>query len=56
MVTALTFSVCSRISSQPNWTLLAEVASGLKNFHRLGDANWRAEDSAIVADDAKVAS
>jgi len=32
------------------WTTLIDGASGLDNFNRIGDANWRAEDGAIVAD------
>ena len=32
------------------WTTLIDGMTGLENFNRLGDANWRAEDGAIVAD------
>jgi hypothetical protein len=32
------------------WTTLIDGANGLENFNRVGDANWRAEDGAIVAD------
>ena len=32
------------------WTTLVDGARGLDNFNRVGDANWRAEDGAIVAD------
>ena len=32
------------------WSTLIEGSSGLDNFDRVGDANWRAEDGAIVAD------
>lgn len=39
-----------------SWTTLVDGASGLENFDRVGDANWRAEDDAIVADKATVAS
>ena len=53
---ALTFSGCSSMPGQTKWTALVDGASGLENFDRLGDANWRAEDGAIVADKAKVAS
>ena len=53
---ALTFSGCSSMPGQTTWTALVDGASGLENFDRLGDANWRAEDGAIVADKAKVAS
>ena len=32
------------------WSTLIEGSSGLDNFNRIGDANWRAEDGTIVAD------
>ncbi|MEA3194481.1 MAG: hypothetical protein QOD26_2814 [Betaproteobacteria bacterium] len=35
------------------WTTLVDGDKGLENFNRLGDANWRAEGGAIVADKAK---
>ena len=31
------------------WTTLINGEEGLDNWHRVGDANWRAEDGAIVA-------
>ena len=56
LAVALTLAGCSSMSGQTKWTTLIDGASGLENFDRLGDANWRAEDGAIVADKAKVAS
>jgi len=38
------------------WTTLVDGAKGMENFTAIGDANWRAEDGAIVADKAKVTS
>jgi hypothetical protein len=35
------------------WETLIEGGKGLENFDRVGDANWRAEGDAIVADRAK---
>lgn len=35
------------------WTALVDGGSGLGNFNRVGDANWRGEDGAIVADKGK---
>jgi hypothetical protein len=35
------------------WETLIDGASGLDNFTRMGDANWRAEGGAIVADKGK---
>jgi hypothetical protein len=32
------------------WVNLIDGNSGLDNFNRIGEANWRAEDGAIVAD------
>jgi hypothetical protein len=56
IVAALALSACSGMPGATKWTTLIDGASGLENFDRLGDANWRAEDGAIVADNAKVAS
>ena len=56
IVAALTFSGCSSLPGQTKWTTLVDGASGLENFDRVGDANWRAEDGAIVADKAKAGS
>ena len=33
-----------------DWITLIDGEQGLNNFNRIGDANWRAEDGAIVAD------
>lgn len=56
LAVALTLAGCSSMPGPMKWTTLVDGASGLENFDRLGDANWRAEDGAIVADKAKVAS
>jgi Domain of Unknown Function (DUF1080) len=56
IVAAVAFSGCSSMTASTQWTTLVDGASGLENFDRVGDANWRAEDGAIVADKAKVAS
>ena len=56
LVAALALTGCSNMPGQTKWTSLIDGASGLENFDRMGDANWRAEDGAIVADKAKVAS
>ena len=36
--------------SDAGWATLIDGATGLDNWNRVGDANWRAEDGAIVAD------
>ena len=48
---ALLLAACS---SMPGfgWTTLIDGEKGLENFQRVGDANWRAEGGAIVADKA----
>jgi hypothetical protein len=50
------FLGCSHMPGQAGWTTLIDGGSGLENFDRVGDANWRSEDGAIVADKAKAAS
>jgi hypothetical protein len=35
------------------WQTLLDGDRGLENFDRVGDANWRAEDGAVVADRGK---
>ena len=55
-IAALALVSCSSMPGQASWTTLVDGANGLDNFDRVGDANWRAEDGAIVADKAKVAS
>jgi hypothetical protein len=39
--------------SDSGWTTLVDGSAGLDNFNRVGDANWRAEGGAIVADKGK---
>jgi Domain of Unknown Function (DUF1080) len=39
--------------SDAGWTTLIDGTKGLENWNRVGDANWRAEDGAIVADKGK---
>jgi len=39
--------------SATGWTSLIDGEKGLENFDRVGDANWRGEDGAIVADKGK---
>jgi hypothetical protein len=50
---------CEQMPSMPSWvpgsgwTTLIDGEKGLENFDRVGDANWRAEGGAIVADKGK---
>jgi hypothetical protein len=56
LVIALTVLGCASTSSMQSdagWVTLIDGAKGLENWNRIGDANWRAEDGAIVADKGK---
>ena len=44
---------CATMSSDAGWVTLIDGDKGLENFNRIGDANWRAEGGAIVADKGK---
>ena len=53
---ALLLSACSSMPAwMPGggWTTLIDGEKGMDNFSPVGDANWRAEDGAIVADKGK---
>jgi hypothetical protein len=44
---------CATVDGWTGWTTLVDGGGkGLENFDRLGDANWRVEDGALVADKA----
>lgn len=53
LVTALTVFGCAQMSRDSGWITLIDGDKGLENFNRIGDANWRAEGGAIVADKGK---
>jgi len=44
---------CAQMSALTGWKTLIDGTSGLDNWNRVGDANWRTEDGAIVADKGK---
>ena len=53
---ALLAGACSSMPSWvpgAGWTTLIDGDKGMENFVHVGDANWRAEDGAIVADKGK---
>ena len=50
---ALLAASCSTVDGWMGWTTLIDGDKGLDNFNRVGDANWRAEGGAIVADKGK---
>jgi len=54
LVAGLAVFGCSSMSSGGSeWVTLIDGSKGLENFNPIGDANWRAEDGAIVADKGK---
>ena len=56
LVIGLTVLGCAYMSfgqSDAGWTTLIDGTTGLDNWHQVGDANWRAENGAIVADKGK---
>jgi hypothetical protein len=52
---ALLLAACAGMGGG-DWVTLIDGERGLENFNRIGDANWRAEGGAIVADRAKETS
>jgi Domain of Unknown Function (DUF1080) len=55
LASALLVASCSH-SPGSGWVTLIDGEKGLENFERIGDANWRAEGGAIVADLGKGSS
>ncbi len=56
LVVGLTVLSCAYMASSQSdagWATLIDGTTGLDNWNRIGDANWRAEDGAIVADKGK---
>jgi hypothetical protein len=52
LVLAFVLAGCATPGPGSGWTVLIDGEKGLQDFSRLGDANWRAERGAIVADKA----
>ena len=53
LLLAWALAACSSAPTGPGWVTLIDGDKGLDNWARLGDANWRAEGGAIVADQGK---
>ena len=53
LAVALTVAGCGTQPTGTGWVTLIDGEKGLENFNRSGDANWRAEGGAIVADKGK---
>ena len=52
LVTALTVFGCASMSDS-GWVTLIDNGKGIENFNAIGDANWRVQDGALVADKGK---
>jgi hypothetical protein len=50
LVVAFTLAGCAQLSRGKGWVTLIDGEKGLGNWSRIGDANWRSEGGAIVAD------
>jgi len=53
LLVALTVFGCASYPYGSEWATLIDGDKGLENWNRIGDANWRAEGGAIVADKGK---
>ena len=53
LVVIFTVAGCASRLPSDGWVTLIEGEKGLENWNRFGDANWRAEGGAIVADKGK---
>jgi len=52
VMAAVLLAGCATVDGWMGWTTVVDGEKGLQNFDRVGDANWRAEGGAIVADKA----
>jgi hypothetical protein len=52
VMAAVLLAGCATVDGWMGWTTVVDGEKGLQNFDRVGDANWRAEGGAIVADQA----
>lgn len=53
LVAVVMLGGCATAGGGGSWQTLIDGAKGLDNFNAVGDANWRAEGGAIVADKGK---
>ena len=53
LVVVFTLGGCSHRPAGDGWVTLIDGEKGLENWDRYGDANWRVEGGAIVADKGK---
>lgn len=50
VVAAFALAGCAHRGPESGWVTLIDGDKGLENFARIGEANWRAEGGAVVAD------
>jgi hypothetical protein len=50
MMMAALLAGCAGNKASRGWVTLIDNGSGLENFVRVGDANWRVQDGAVMAD------
>jgi hypothetical protein len=53
LLAAFTVMGCASHPYSSGWVVLIDGDKGLENWNQIGDANWRAEGGAIVADKGK---
>jgi hypothetical protein len=53
LAAAIALAGCTHMGGVKDWVTLIDGERGMENFDRHGDANWRAEGGAIVADNGK---
>jgi hypothetical protein len=53
LLVAFTVIGCASHPYSSGWVTLIDGDKGLENWNRIGDANWRAEGGAVVADKGK---
>jgi hypothetical protein len=53
LIAAFTVTGCALRGENSGWVTLIDGDKGLENFNRIGDANWRPEGGAVVADKGK---
>jgi hypothetical protein len=52
LAVAFIITGCAHLSLSGGWVTLIDGTTGLENWKRVGGANWRAEEGAIVADNS----
>jgi hypothetical protein len=53
LIFALALGACTSLSRGGGWVTVIDGEKGLDNWNRVGDANWRPDGGAVVADQGK---